>query len=167
LHDTLSIAKWLYSMRALRPGSHVEGLYADPAWDILLDLYIREKSGVQTSITSACIAARAPSTTALRYISRLCREQLLERQPDAVDRRRHWLVLNRDMAASLDAYMAAIKTAFSALAADMPTDADFMKVVQTVRTACGLMRTAEAALRRMEGRFGREWSDAAEGCDAA
>ena len=43
-------------------------LFGEPAWDILLDLYIayHEKSAV--SVSSVCIAAAVPATTGLRHL---------------------------------------------------------------------------------------------------
>ena len=43
-------------------------LLANPGWDILLDLFIQRSEGKRISIISVCIAANAPTSTALRYI---------------------------------------------------------------------------------------------------
>lgn len=133
--DSLSFAKWFYSVRPLRPGSHIDGLYSDPAWDILLDLYIREKSRVPTSVSSACIAARAPATTALRYISSLGSHHLIERQPDDKDKRRHWLKLSPGAMGALEEFMAAAVSSFSPLAADASTEVDFAEIANAIRKA--------------------------------
>jgi hypothetical protein len=42
-----------------------EDLFADPGWDILLDLYAARQEGKQVSVSSLCIAAAVPPTTAL------------------------------------------------------------------------------------------------------
>jgi hypothetical protein len=41
-------------------------LFADPAWDIMLDLAAARLEGKQVSVSSLCIAAEVPTTTALR-----------------------------------------------------------------------------------------------------
>lgn len=41
-------------------------LFADPAWDILLDLTAARIEQKRVSVSSLCIAAAVPSTTALR-----------------------------------------------------------------------------------------------------
>lgn len=61
-----------------------EGLFADPAWDILLDLTLARLDGRQTPVSSLCIAAAVPTTTALRWIKTLLDRGLIER-------RRHYI----------------------------------------------------------------------------
>ncbi len=79
--------------RRKRESFFTENLFADPAWDILLDLYAAELERSNVSISSACIAASVPQTTALRWIDMLIKNDLVERQFDKVDRRRTYLVL--------------------------------------------------------------------------
>jgi hypothetical protein len=43
-------------------------LFADPAWDILLDLFAASIERRPVSVSSACVAAAVPPTTALRWI---------------------------------------------------------------------------------------------------
>ena len=71
-------------------------LFSDPAWDMLLDLYAAELGQVRVSVTSLCIASNAPTSTALRWISALERQNLIERRPDPLDRRRFFMSLTRD-----------------------------------------------------------------------
>lgn len=70
-----------------------EGLFGEPAWDLLLDLFVRQMQGLKTSVTSACIAACVPPTTGLRWIRVLEAENLIERFDDPEDARRHFLRL--------------------------------------------------------------------------
>jgi DNA-binding MarR family transcriptional regulator len=148
--DNLAIAKWLYSIRRLRPGSQVRGLYSDPAWDILLDLYIRQKLRLKTSITAAGLATEAPPTTALRYITLLCSQNLIQREPDTKDGRRHWLTLSPETAADLDTYMTSVMAALSSSVADTGTEVDLAGIAEAVRAASNLMRTVEGTLERLE-----------------
>ncbi len=98
----LAVAKWLYWSRGLRTHTLAGGLFGEPAWDLLLDLYIREKSGSRSSVTSACIGSRAPHTTALRHISALCKSKWVSRIPDDADKRRFWLALTPTAMTKLD-----------------------------------------------------------------
>ncbi|WP_416907370.1 MAG: MarR family transcriptional regulator [Polymorphobacter sp.] len=77
--------------RRLRERMLPEGLFADPAWDILLDLTLARLEGRQTPVSSLCIAASVPTTTALRWIKTLLERGLIERRPDPDDRRRHYI----------------------------------------------------------------------------
>lgn len=68
-------------------------LFADPAWFILLDLFVRQHAGLQTSVSSACHASFSPVTTALRHIAILTERNIIRRQYDPVDQRRVYLEL--------------------------------------------------------------------------
>ena len=98
-----NLARWLYWSREIRPPMG-DGLFGEPGWDLLLDLYIREKSGARSSVTSACIGSRAPHTTALRYVAALCDSGWVERVADPTDKRRHWLSLSGKAVNKLDRY---------------------------------------------------------------
>lgn len=69
-------------------------LFGEPAWDILLDLFIAAKERRRVSVTSACIGSAVPSTTALRWISILERRALLTREADPGDARRVYVRLS-------------------------------------------------------------------------
>ena len=68
-------------------------LFADPAWDMLLDLTASRVEHVRVSVTSLCIASCVPPTTALRWISQMIDAGLFERFEDETDRRRAFLQL--------------------------------------------------------------------------
>lgn len=65
-----------------------EDLFGEPAWDILLDLFIAAKERRRVSVTSACIDSAVPSTTALRWITILEKNGFLAREADPGDARR-------------------------------------------------------------------------------
>jgi hypothetical protein len=69
-------------------------LFADPAWDILLDLFVEELERKVVSVTSACVAAQVPPSTALRWVAQLEQAELVLRDPDPHDRRRYYLRLS-------------------------------------------------------------------------
>ncbi len=69
-------------------------LFGEPAWDILLDLFIAAKERRRVSVTSACIGSAVPSTTALRWITILERGGLLMREADPGDARRVYVRLS-------------------------------------------------------------------------
>lgn len=66
----------------------MSGFAVSPAWDIVLDLYKARSEGKAISVTSACIGAACPSTTALRWLQALESMKLVERKPDPYDGRR-------------------------------------------------------------------------------
>jgi len=87
-------AKTLYDARRLRDAAAgLTGLFGEPAWDILLDVFMAQKSRRDIQVSSICIEAGVPSTTLLRWLARLEHEELIYRTPDAVDGRRRYVRL--------------------------------------------------------------------------
>lgn len=80
-------AESLYRHRRRRGRYLPEKIFAEPAWDILLDLYINGVRGRPVSITSACIAGDIPATTGLRWLGVLEQEDLIEREVSRTDAR--------------------------------------------------------------------------------
>lgn len=86
-----------------------EGLFEDPAWDMLLDLFAAELEGAQVSVSSLCIAAGVAPTTALRWIAKMTEMDLFIRHPDPVDRRRAFMTLSSQASDAMRAYMVAAR----------------------------------------------------------
>jgi hypothetical protein len=100
-----AFARELLNSRRLITRYFDPALFADPALDILLDLYAATAEGKKVGTSSACIAAAVPSTTALRWIARLKAMKLIEDQPDPTDGRRKWLTLTIAAHAQMTAYL--------------------------------------------------------------
>lgn len=62
--------------------------FADPEWDILLDLYAEGACGRAVSLSSLCIAAAVPNTTAARAVNAMVAEGILTKSRDPDDARR-------------------------------------------------------------------------------
>ena len=93
-------------MRAQFLGS---GLFADPAWDMLLDLTAAREEHRRVSVTSLCIASRVPPTTALRWITLLEEAGLVQRSGDNADRRRTFIALTDKAASKIARYFDALQ----------------------------------------------------------
>lgn len=83
-------------------------LFADPAWDMLLDLTAARAEHRQVSVTSLCIAAGVPPTTALRWIGQMVHAALFERVEDTMDRRRAFIRLAEPAADAMARYFDAV-----------------------------------------------------------
>ncbi|WP_284124702.1 winged helix DNA-binding protein [Parerythrobacter aestuarii] len=81
-------------------------LFADPAWDILLDLTAARAEHTRVSVTSLCIASGVPPTTALRWISQMTEMGLLQRIEDEQDKRRAFIALTDNAAEAMARYFA-------------------------------------------------------------
>jgi DNA-binding MarR family transcriptional regulator len=93
--------------RRLRDQFFRSELFADPAWDMLLDLFAARLEKRKVAVSSLCIAAAVPPTTALRWIKSLSDQGLFVRIADAEDGRRVFIELSDDAAAAMDAYLRA------------------------------------------------------------
>ena len=67
-------------LRSQRDAIAGPSLLSDPAWDMLLDLFVGHITGRDVSVTSACLASRRPATTSLRYIERMAKQGLIRRE---------------------------------------------------------------------------------------
>lgn len=81
-------------------------LFADPAWDMLLDLTAARAEHARVSVTSLCIASGVPPTTALRWIGQMTEAGLFERVNDDTDRRRAFIRLSDKAAEGMARYFA-------------------------------------------------------------
>lgn len=99
------IARKIYATRRHR--SNIFGdmeLFGEPAWDILLDLYIAQVERKTVSVSSACIGSAAPPTTGLRWLGVLAEQDLILREHDPDDQRRVLVRLTEKGMAAMDEY---------------------------------------------------------------
>lgn len=85
-------------------------LFGDPAWDMLLDLTAAHGEGAQVSVTSLCIAAGVPATTALRWLTQMVEIGIFRRVPDPADRRRAFIALSDKAVAAMSGYFASLRS---------------------------------------------------------
>ena len=90
-------------------------LFADPAWDMLLDLTAAGLEGRTVAVSSLCIAAAVPPTTALRWIKTLTDLGMFVRASDPSDRRRVFIELSDEVAGAMQACLAATGQALGRL----------------------------------------------------
>jgi len=81
-------------LRRLRERYFDATLFADPAWDMLLDLMAARLEHKPVAVSSLCIAAHVPPTTALRWIKTMTDQGLFERRADPSDGRRVYVALS-------------------------------------------------------------------------
>jgi DNA-binding MarR family transcriptional regulator len=98
-HSPASLSRFareLYRDRRLRDAGFPAGMFGEPAWDILLDLFASAEEGRDVSVSSACLAAAVPATTALRYLQMMEKQALIERQLSPADARVCYLRLSAE-----------------------------------------------------------------------
>lgn len=104
----LDKARAMIRARGARQRFFDADLFADPAWDILLELYVCELSQQRISVSSLCDAAQVPATTALRWIRMLEGQGLLTRTADPMDGRRYWMSLTPAAVDKMEAFFEAM-----------------------------------------------------------
>ena len=90
------LAEFIRGSRRIRNQEFGGDLFSDPAWDILLELFISAEKGAPVSATSLCLDANIPQTTLLRWIRTLSERGLIERNADADDARRVFVSLTEE-----------------------------------------------------------------------
>ena len=100
------LVRRIIRQRQLRARFFDGALFADPAWDMLLDLTAARGEQVRVSVSSLCIASGVPPTTALRWICQMTEAGLFRRVEDDNDRRRVFITLTNKAADAMAHYFA-------------------------------------------------------------
>lgn len=101
------LAETLTGLRRLRKSHFDQDLFAEPAWDILLDLYAQRARGRRVDVTSVCHASGVPQTTALRWLTLLEERNSITRAHDPSDGRRVFVGLSGHGEAIIAKYLLA------------------------------------------------------------
>lgn len=99
--DRLELARLLLWGRTLLEREVAADLFADPALNILLTLYVSGEEKREVSTSAACVAAGVPTTTALRWINALTGRGMIQKRSLPNDRRFTYLELSTATRASL------------------------------------------------------------------
>lgn len=84
-----------------------EELFGEPAWEIMLDVFVHECDSKPLAITSTCATAGIPMSSGLRLIQKLCEADILRRIPDPFDGRRFFVRLQPAARDRMRAYFSA------------------------------------------------------------
>ena len=98
----------IITARSIRGRHFSTQLFADPAWDILLDLARARLANQEVSVSSVCIAASVPMSTALRWVCQMTDIGLLHRWRDPKDRRRDLIALTEQTAVHMRHYLSTV-----------------------------------------------------------
>ncbi|WP_070154689.1 winged helix DNA-binding protein [Sphingobium phenoxybenzoativorans] len=92
-HRLMTAKAWLKANTAPTQAFPTLNMFANPAWNIMLELYVAGIERRTVSIGSVSIASGAAQSTAIRYIAALTEAGLVQRLLDPHDRRKSnvWL----------------------------------------------------------------------------
>lgn len=92
--------------RRLREIYFDAALFADPAWDMMLELFHGELTHRRVAVSALSAAAAVPATTALRWITTMVDQGLCIRRNDPLDGRRVFIELSPTTSGALRRYFA-------------------------------------------------------------
>jgi len=101
---SLETVRHVIRARRLRARFFDDQLFSDPAWDMLLDLLQAEIAQHRVPVSSLCIAAAVPATTALRWIKTMTDAGLFKRRADPHDGRRVFVELAPEASEAMRRY---------------------------------------------------------------
>lgn len=95
------IAREMLAARRMRAEVFDADLFGEPAWDILLELFVAGEEGTPVALSSAGIGSMVPPTTALRWLRLLEERGIVLRRLDPADGRRTHVALSEAARARL------------------------------------------------------------------
>ena len=107
------LVRRIIKLRRARDRYFPAEVFADPAWDMLLDLMAARLEAKQVPVSSLCIAAAVPTTTALRWVRSLTAAGVIDRRSDPSDARRSHVELSTPSVAAMTAYLHSFNAVFS------------------------------------------------------
>jgi DNA-binding transcriptional ArsR family regulator len=100
-----ALARQRLAQRRQRERIFGENLFSDPAWDLLLLLFIAEEEGRHVTVSTLCSEAPVPPTTAHRWILALLEQGLVTRSRDSKDGRLRYIRLTGESHEALRCYL--------------------------------------------------------------
>jgi len=94
--------KSMLEFRNVRSELLPQEIFGDPAWFMLLELALIDRSGKRTSVSGLCMSAKVSQTTALRRVQDMVEAGLIVRRSDPEDRRRTYISLSPEARQKLD-----------------------------------------------------------------
>jgi DNA-binding MarR family transcriptional regulator len=82
-----------------------ENLFSDPAWDLLLLLFVAEEEGRHVTVSALCSEAPVPASTAHRWVLALLDRGLASRSHEPTDCRLRYIRLTRESHEALRCYL--------------------------------------------------------------
>jgi DNA repair protein RadC len=85
-------------------------MFGEPAWDMLVALYVADAAGRDVSVSGLAEWSECPRTTGLRWLAFLEKEGLIRRRSHPSDRRMYFSELAEDARRALDEFFSSAPT---------------------------------------------------------
>jgi len=92
----LALARSLIRSRAAAQAVFPADLFQDPAFDILLTVFVSDEEGHDMPISAAVTSGGTPMTTGLRWLSKLEKLGMICRRGDDFDKRKQYISLTEE-----------------------------------------------------------------------
>lgn len=106
--NLLRIATRLHALRDARFSNFNSAYFGEPAWNMLLSLYIAQGRGMSLKISEVCAEAKVPATTALRWLDHLEGDGYVARRRNPFHLKSALMVLTKKAAVELNRYFAQV-----------------------------------------------------------
>ena len=83
-------------------------LFSNPAWDILLNLYVADAEGTSVSVIDSCVASPVPQGVALRWLGYLKQEEMVIETPNSAQPRQTVIRLTDQTRLAVSAYLGSL-----------------------------------------------------------
>lgn len=83
-------------------------LFSNPAWDILLNLYVAGGEGRMVSVLDTCVASTVPQGVALRWLAFLKQEEMVVEMPDPARPRQTLIRLSDHARLTMSSYLGSL-----------------------------------------------------------
>ncbi len=110
-----ALAKEILRTRGQREAYFGMPIFGEPAWDMILDLFISHEERRSVSISGLAVVAGVPGSTAYRWIERMTSMGLLIQTPDETDGRRTFVTLEREFLSKVRSYLSRAAGRYAAL----------------------------------------------------
>lgn len=99
------LARKVFKARRARQRFFSKAMFGEPAWDMLLALYMMDITGARQTVGRLTDLSNSPATSALRWLRYLEREKLILREPHPNDRRVTFVELSSKGRSALEDYL--------------------------------------------------------------
>lgn len=106
--DLTDHARWILERRKQRDLYFDPMLFSNPAWDILLNLYVAGGEGRAVSVLDTCAASTLPQGVALRWLAFLKQEEMVVEMPDPVRVRQTLIRLSDHARLTMSSYLGSL-----------------------------------------------------------
>lgn len=107
-HAVIKHVRTVIRARSSRTDFFNARLFSDPAWDILLELYLSELLQQRVSVSALGGSGGVAPTTVLRWLEILRTDGLIERTSDPLDARRVFVTLSPEASKAMQDYFATL-----------------------------------------------------------